>query len=199
MNIPVLGFIAKDNELHHYFPRTIVSVPYIYSCTVTLPLALMTILTIYLFSPKFFKDNKYFIGVVVVLGTLSNILHKFNHMRSCECPTVIRALYKMGVLVGDVHHKSHHEDPTTKYGVVLPVTNYALDSIGFWRMLEALIHAFTGLEPSHKLAYTPYVEAVGKTQNHIGANLACPPVASKGELNMLREKLSAHYACPMTQ
>ena len=54
-DIPIIGTIAQDNELHHYFPRSMLAYSYLDHITVSLPLTLLIVGTIYLLNNNIMK------------------------------------------------------------------------------------------------------------------------------------------------
>jgi hypothetical protein len=198
MNIPIIGKIAKENEMHHYFPRDIVSSSYLNNMSVTMPLSLAILLVIYAVFPRHVLKYKFLYGAMFIFGSIANILHRFNHMRDCECPWFIKLLYTCHILVDHAHHKQHHDDPSMKYGVVLPITNVILDTTHFWRGLELVIGAITGIKAKTKPPYKEYVDAVKYTQYHHDAkHNVCPKRLDQLELGVLQENLSRYYSCPL--
>lgn len=159
-NIPFVSMIAKDNELHHYYPQDILGYSFMKNISVTLPITVVILAFVAVLAPSFTIKYKYFIGTLFVIGVMAQELHKYNHKFLHE------------------HHRLHHEAPDTRYGVVLPITNHVLDGIGFWRFLEYLVQATTGIAPSRKPPYSEY------------ANLR-----DTEDINILRQNLANIYAC----
>jgi hypothetical protein len=195
MNIPILGTIARDNEMHHYFPRDIIAYSYIKNMSVTLPISICIIVILFAISPTFVYKYKYLFITFFILGSISNILHKFAHMRECEYPILILPLYKYGLLVNHDHHKVHHEDPSRRYGVVLPFTNYILDFIGFWTGLESLIWLITGVKSHPILGYREFATGVNFTKFHENAKLSCPTKITLEDIEFLKKNLNTYYKC----
>lgn len=199
MKIPIISAIAKDNEMHHYYPRDIVSYSYFENMSVTLPLSICICIIIFAISPSFFCAYKYMIIAFFILGSVSNIFHKFTHMRDCECPSIIKALQNMGVLIKSSHHKKHHDQPSHKYGVIFPFTNYILDTIGAWRALEAMIFLMFGIKATVKLPYSDYVDAVKYTSYHENSvKNPCPSKLTYEQLEDLKQHLGNFYRCGVT-
>jgi hypothetical protein len=108
----------------------------------------------------------------------------------------LQLLYAYGILVGHTHHSYHHEHPSTRYGVVLPVTNYVLDGLDIWRVLEALISIATGVEPHTKMPYSEYVQKVKLTEYHKDVQTnACPRVPSMQEVATIQKELDTYHSC----
>lgn len=195
MNIPIISSIAKANEFHHYFPRDIVVSSYLDNVSVTLPLSICIIIIIIAISSSFVYNYKYMFLTIFIMTSVANIFHRFTHMRDCECPSIILALHKTGILVGHPHHKQHHENPNQKYGVIFPFTNYIYDSIGLWRALEAIIFISTGIKTTGKLPYTDYVDEIQYTAHHENAGNSCPSRITQEQLEDLKNILNNYYKC----
>lgn len=195
MTIPVLSTIAKDNSLHHYFPRDIVAYSYLENMTVTFPMAVLLLLVAFASMPAVVMKYKYMFGTIFVVASIANIFHRFAHMRDCELPMFINMLQGAGVLVGHDHHKLHHETSNSKYGVIMPITNYVLDGIGLWRCLELSISFVSGIRSEHTMTYEDYVNRLQRTRLHDETLLKCPPRPHKAELEPLKSRLDEHYAC----
>ena len=193
INIPILSKIAKDNELHHYFPRTIVHCTYLQNISVVLPLVLITFIIIYIINKKLLFRYKYFFIIFFVLVLLSNIIHKFSHMRTCELSPFIINLQKTGLLCSHKHHKIHHISANEKYCVISEYNNYILDYINFWRNLEYIIYISTNIKPKQKLSYDGYYEI----QNHLhkNAKLPCPKKPTKEDIIFLKNELIKYKKC----
>ena len=193
ISIPIISEIAKDNEMHHYFPRNLLAESYLENCWFSLPGTVFILLMVYLFNKSIFTDYPYLIATFAIFGSLSNIFHRLTHMRNCEKHPIIIALQKTGLMCSHEHHSKHHTtEPDGKYCAITNYTNYFLDSINFWRMLEHGIYLITGIQPSRKKGYDDYSEI----QNHIHANakLECPDKPTKQDIEVLKEKLKEFYS-----
>jgi hypothetical protein len=56
---PLIRYIAQDNELHHYYPRDILSYSYLENLIVTLPLTIIILSFIFIINKDFFMKYKY--------------------------------------------------------------------------------------------------------------------------------------------
>lgn len=75
----------------------------------------------------------------VVLGVNANQIHKWNHMRRTNRPAPIQLLQRLYLLQSSRHHAAHHRgEKNTSYCVITPFLNPVLDSLGFWRALDAI-------------------------------------------------------------
>ena len=190
-NIPFLNEISKHNELHHYFPRTIVSYSYLENIISPLVILLIIFLLIFIFSSKSLSTYPFLYASFFLFGLFSNVIHKFSHMRECELPVIILFLQNIGVLCSHSIHREHHVvNNSSKYCVISPYLNPILDEIGFWRFIENIIYFITGIEPNRKGKYNDYEEI--HTYIHENAKQDCPDVPTKNEINMLFETLDEY-------
>jgi hypothetical protein len=192
-DIPILRDIAKDNEMHHYFPRTMISYSYLENMTYTLPFAIVFLCVWYILSPKFFVRNPYFIVTLFVFMVLSNLIHRFSHMRDCENHTCVKLLQKCGIFCSHEHHSLHHRLSNEKYCVITEYNNYILDTLLFWRGLEYMIFLFTGISPTRKQGYDDYIEI--HNHMHENAKLKCPDKPTAKDVKELEQKLKEYKIC----
>jgi plasmanylethanolamine desaturase len=79
-----------------------------------------------------------------VFGT--NQFHKWSHME--QVSPVVAWMQTRGIILGKEHHHVHHTEPRTgHYCITTGWLNKPLDGMGFFRRLERLITAITGLPP----------------------------------------------------
>lgn len=193
IDIPILSEISKDNELHHYFPRSILAYSYIQHMYVSLPIAILVLGIIYAIYPKWVIKYYVFFGTLAFFSISANIFHRVSHMRPCECHPIIKALQTSGILCSHVHHSVHHKTSTEKYCVISEYNNYVLDTIGFWRGLELIIYLCTGIIPTRNLRYDAYIEI--QNYMHENAKLECPDLPTLEEVNELELKLKEYKKC----
>jgi hypothetical protein len=190
--IPIFSELAKDNEMHHYFPRSMLAYSYLEHIQYTLPACLLLLLLLYIFNKSIFKYYFFIISFSFFCVT-SNIIHRFSHMRFCENNYIIILLQSSGILCSHTEHSKHHNSPHEKYCVVSDYNNYILDSIYFWRTLEYIIYLVTNIEPKNKIGYYEY----HNIQNHIHSNakLECPEKPTKNDVEELKELLQKFKKC----
>jgi ubiquitin-conjugating enzyme E2 variant len=190
---PIIGNIAKDNELHHYFPRSILVISYFENIKSTLIFTTIILILIIIFCKSFFIKYIYLILSLYFFLTISNLLHRFSHSRDCENIFFIKLLQKTGILCSHKHHSIHHELSDVKYCVITEYSNHILDSIYFWRFLEYIIYMCTNIKPNRKLAYNDYYII----QNHMHENSKkeCPDIMTRNDIQFLREKLKNYKNC----
>jgi len=192
IDVPIISDIAKDNELHHYFPRTILSYSYLENMYVTFPLTIIFLLILYLLNKSLFK-YVYLIASFAFFSITSNLIHRLSHMRECENLRVITFLQNLGILSSHKTHQVHHLESKSKYCPISEYNNYILDYIQFWRALEHIIFIVTGIQPNKKHGYNEYREI----QNHMheNAKLDCPDKPTKEDIIELKSILKRYKNC----
>ena len=117
-------------------------------------------------------------------------------MRDCETNIMVKFFQKTGILCSHEHHKLHHTQTNEKYCVISEYSNYILDNIYFWRILEFLIFSITGIKPNRKSPYDSYISI----HNHMHANakLTCPDKPTREDVDELILKLKSFKNCKNT-
>lgn len=195
--IPVISDIARENELHHYFPRTILEGSYFDNIKLCASLICVLFFILFFFIPKTMIGNPFLFIPIFIAACLANLFHRFSHERECETPPFIYKLQKMGVLVSHEHHREHHANEVDgKYCPIFPITNYILDTIYFWRFIEFIIAIF-GMKPSRKPSYNHYAPI----QNHMheDAKKKCPKRPQQKDIDELYDNLDDFMKCNAIQ
>ena len=191
INIPFFDEIAKANELHHYFPRTIVGKSYFENIKTNLLLIFVIFVIFVIFFSKSLLSYPFFYASFFLFGLFSNIIHKWSHMRECELPGLIIFLQNTGFFCGHQMHRMHHsENNSLNYCVISSYFNFILDNIGFWRFLENSIYFITGIQPNRKGKFDDYKEI--HTYIHENAKMECPDVPTQDEINTLMQTLDEY-------
>lgn len=195
--IPVLKDIAQDNELHHYFPRSMLAYSYIDHMTVSSPFVIIAFIILYTSYRKFLMKYFYLIVTFLFFVLVSNVIHRFSHMRDCENNEIIKVLQKTGLFCSHEYHSVHHKDSDTRYCVISIYSNIILDSIGFWKILESIIYTVFGIIPEKKLGYDKYKSI----QNHMHkkSKEICPDKPSLDDVEELKRILEDFKNCQIPQ
>lgn len=189
--IPLLSGIAKDNEMHHYYPRLIVSCSTLESMQVTTPLVLVFYSIIYIFFKTHMFTYRFLYATMFPFLLFTNIIHKFAHMRDCEKNSILKFLQKIGLFCSSKEHHLHHTIADKKYCVNTNYLNPILDNLGFWKLLEFIISLF-GIQITRKKPYNGY----SKTYVHKNTEKTnCPPIINTKEKLFLHEKLNNSIRC----
>ena len=61
INTPFLNTIARDNELHHYFPRGIISYSYYENMEITFPIVVILLILLFIMNKKLMYEYRYFV------------------------------------------------------------------------------------------------------------------------------------------
>ena len=192
IDIPFISDIAKDNDMHHYFPRSIVAYSYWENTRVNLILGVIMLVVIYAVNKNFFVNNICFVLIFTFFAVISNVCHRFSHMRDCENSQTVIFLQKIGILSSHTYHSVHHETSLTRYCPISVYNNYILDSIYFWRILECIVFLLTGITPSRN-QYNKYKSI--HNHMHENAKLECPKKPTKEDIDELKLLLEKYRKC----
>jgi len=186
--LPFFSDIAKHNEMHHYFPRSIIAYSIYENIDTTIPFAIILVVIIYVFFRKQLFMYPFFFGSFILFSVFSNVFHKFSHMRDCELPIVVKYLQRIGIICSHKEHSIHHsKNNNQKYCVMSGYLNYILDNLGFWRGLEWLVKKITGKSPKRKGKYDDYKEI--HNYMHENNKKECPKIPTKEDIDILIKKL----------
>lgn len=97
LNIPFIGDISKHNELHHYFPRSMLVYSTLETVSTTLPFIIVIIFCFviyYKFFNKKIANYFYILFSFFFFISISNLIHKYSHMRDCERNDIITIIQK---------------------------------------------------------------------------------------------------------
>jgi ubiquitin-conjugating enzyme E2 variant len=189
---PIFRDIAKDNVLHHYFPRAMLAYSNLEHCHYSLPATILIALLLFLKFPVFLKRNAVFILVLFVFVNMANIIHSWAHMRKCELNPLIAFLQEHGLLQSHEYHRVHHRTGNARFCVITPLLNSILDNVRFWSGIETTVHLCTGVKPSH-VTYDDFTAL--RTDIHKKANAICPRKPNLKDVHQLRNSLKKNYRC----
>ena len=201
---PFISQIAKDNELHHLYPRDIVSYSNLQNMTVCLPVSIaIGLIIVFVLGKQRSLDYKYLLITLFIIGSIVNILHKYSHTRECETPFLLQMLQQSHLLVGHEHHSKHHqESPDAKYAIVFPITNIVLDNLCIWKILEKVIEIVIRIKPTRKLRHLEYIDRLTQEGSesaieelHAKSLATCPEKLNMGDIGELKNELEKYYAC----
>ena len=191
---PIFKYIAKNNELHHYYPRAILAYPWYLTVSDTFVLAIAVTFIVWLLNANAISKYPIFWLSAIIWGTLTAMTHKLSHCRYCEVPTWYANLQKCNILSGHEHHGKHHENSDNRYAVSFPIINTILDTLDVFRFLEKCIYALTGVSPQRKPGYQEYPSL--RTEIHYETeNTSCPRVITQDERDKLSDALNEMYRC----
>jgi len=85
------------------------------------------------------------------MTSISNLVHRFSHLRKEELNPILRFLQKYNILISHDEHKIHHGiNSSVKFGVINKYTNYIYDYFDIWKKIEKFFYTLFGLKPSKK-------------------------------------------------
>jgi plasmanylethanolamine desaturase len=147
---PVLGsmFVRPFRE-HHVDPLAITRHDFTETngsnCLATLPLLLLALALDPRAGPR--SQAGVVFLVALSLGVFAtNQFHSWAHQT--DCPAWIRWIQRSGLALRPEHHAVHHQAPHTRhYCITTGWMNAPLDRVGYFRSLERVISAVTGVPP----------------------------------------------------
>lgn len=84
--------------------------------------------------------------LTLLLTSFGNEIHRWNHM--ARTGKFVTFMKDTGLIQAHKQHSMHHKPPHKKYYCVMTsLVNAVLEPIGFWRKLEWLVQATTGITP----------------------------------------------------
>lgn len=188
VDIPFLSVIAKENEMHHYYPRTMLLYPFWetiwHSCYVVIVGVAVFYFTL---PPRAWKTYAVFLYTLIFVSIFSNLMHKYSHMRPCETNVLIRFCQAVGLLQSHEYHSVHHKTSDRRFCVISQYVNPFLDALHFWSGVEYCIFLLTGKRPNRKPTYDEYSSI--HTELHAEAKQDCPRVINTRQFHMLEKKL----------
>jgi plasmanylethanolamine desaturase len=145
---PLLGSTIGKNVLHHHQPEVFTANAWYVTIRSSLVCSLVVagvLLVSSLLSPIW--------CAALGLAIFANQIHKWSHVRAAAAPKLIRWLQGARLLQTPAHHALHHGgDKNSRYCVITNAVNLVLDTVGFWRGLEAAIAVVTGARPRTELS-----------------------------------------------
>lgn len=194
IDFPFIGQIAKNNEIHHYYPRAmLINDGWVEEVIFYTIFALCFYLVLFLVKKSLFFDYPYTFIVLFIFLIITNfVFHVAQHQRDCERPKLLTFLYRANIIQSDKRHRTHHLNPGTNYFILFPLSNIIFDNLYLWRILEFFIWIFTGIKPDQKQGYAEYKTI--HTSVHQLLDNDCPRVISKDEYNKLVNILSNTYS-----
>ena len=145
-NLPVIGKLICDPNIdHHLDPQDIVRrgtfltrniIPWSLAGATFLILSLAGLGNAYTF-------------LTLLFASFGNEVHRWNHMT--RSGPVVSFLKESGLIQQQRQHSLHHRPPFAQY--YCPLTsqlNPVLERLNFWRRLETVVQAVTGIRPKRE-------------------------------------------------
>jgi len=140
---PLVGGAIHKNILHHHRPRHItrISLWEAMGTTAFIALGIFCVGTLL----GFFGWQ---LALLSLMGMNVNTVHRWAHSTPKELAWPIRTLHRLRIIQTPQHHAIHHGLPRdTHYCAFTNWMNPVLEKIRFWRGVEWVIAALTGVHP----------------------------------------------------
>lgn len=154
-DMPILGnALIRPFREHHVDEKAITRHDYIETnganCMVAVPVAALCVLI-----PLEIEGWRSFaLFSVVAMSSMifwvmmTNQFHKWAHLDEEKIPRWLKTLHTWHVVLPPAHHQTHHTAPfETYYCITNGWLNWPLHKLGFYRHMERLITALTGVIP----------------------------------------------------
>lgn len=188
---PFFKSVALDNEMHHFIPRTILSVSFFRNAKAAIQLNLIILVLLFtLFGKNFMKKNHLSIISFSFVVSLTNIIHRFSHLREHEVSGLMKFLQKIGLTISHKFHSKHHGiNPEKEFGVLNQYTNLIYDNLKIWVILEKILFGLFKIKPNkrgtvdyYKSLWDKKLKKIMKSKN--------PRILTEKEYLYYREKLA---------
>ena len=138
---PVIGpLVIKPNIVHHHYPRLFTKLTWWQSSWDLLLLGALIV-----GGAAWADVLTWHVWLFAILCVNANQVHKWSHMSRAEVGPLVSFLQDYWILQTPRQHALHHTDPkNTFYCPLTNLLNPALEFVGLWPKLEAVIEALTG-------------------------------------------------------
>ena len=138
---PVIGpLVIKPNIVHHHYPRLFTKLTWWQSSWDLLLLGALIV-----GGAAWADVLTWHVWLFAILCVNANQVHKWSHMSRTEVGPLVSFLQEYWILQTPRQHALHHTDPkNTFYCPLTNLLNPALEFVGLWPKLEAVIEALTG-------------------------------------------------------
>ena len=138
---PVIGpLVIKPNIVHQHYPRLFTKLTWWQSSWDLLLLGALIV-----GGAAWADVLTWHVWLFAILCINANQVHKWSHQTRAEVGPVVSFLQDYWILQTPRQHALHHTDPkNTFYCPLTNLLNPALEFVGLWPKLEAVIEALTG-------------------------------------------------------
>jgi ubiquitin-conjugating enzyme E2 variant len=138
---PVIGpLVIKPNIVHHHYPRLFTKLTWWQSSWDLLLLGALIV-----GGAAWADALTWHVWLFAICCVNANQVHKWSHQTRAEVGPVVSFLQDYWILQTPRQHALHHTDPkNTFYCPLTNLLNPALEFVGLWPKLEAVIEALTG-------------------------------------------------------
>lgn len=148
---PIVGpTLIRNFRMHHVDPQDITKHGFIETnASSCFPMPIFISVGLLITPNSFFiQTYEWTIIFGVVLGILTNEIHKWAHMVHSKPHPVVRFLQKSRLILShEEHHRHHQGEFDRSYCIINGWMNPFLENIDYWRRMEKLITRVTGAEP----------------------------------------------------
>ena len=132
--------MIKPNIVHHHYPRLFTKLTWWQSSWDLLLLGALIV-----GGAAWADVLTWHVWLFAILCVNANQVHKWSHMSRAEVGPLVSFLQDYWILQTPRQHALHHTDPkNTFYCPLTNLLNPALEFVGLWPKLEAVIEALTG-------------------------------------------------------
>lgn len=148
---PVIGHTIRENQQHHFTPRSFLN-----GTLWTRNREVLIIGLAFLAGFWAFGLLNVFTVSAVIFGVASNEVHASAHRSPKENGRLITLLQKTGLMQSHKHHAAHHrKGKDTHFCVLTNHVNPVLERARFFQSLEWVIARVSGLRPRPDLSVNP--------------------------------------------
>ena len=148
---PVIGHTIRENQQHHFTPRS-----FLKGTLWTRNREVLAIGLAFLAAFWAFDVLNAFTVSAVLFGIAANEVHASAHRSPQENGRLITLLQKTGLIQSHRHHAAHHrKGKDTHFCVLTNHVNPVLERIRFFQTLEMGVTLLSGLRPRPDLSVNP--------------------------------------------
>lgn len=148
---PVIGHTIRENQQHHFTPRS-----FLKGTLWTRNREVLIIGLAFLAAFWIFGALNVFTVSAVLFGVAANEVHASAHRSPKENGHLITLLQKTGLMQSHKHHAAHHrKGKDTHFCVLTNHVNPVLEQVRFFQTLEAVFASLFGLRPRPDLSVNP--------------------------------------------
>ena len=120
---PIIGSVAKGFQYHHFHPSAWTVVPLLTMLSHSF-LLLGALSAALLAAPPRMGAARVFWSAAMALCLLTVLTHRFVHLPPEDTPGWFRGLQRLGLLMGQEHHKAHHLSLVTQVSTQWPADHF---------------------------------------------------------------------------
>ena len=148
---PFLGHTIRENQQHHFTPRSFLK-GNLWTRNREILLIGLAFLAIF----RALDVLNVMTVSAVLFGISANEIHACSHRSPKENGRLVTFLQKTGLMQSHAHHAAHHRHAKdSNYCAVTNHLNPLVERIGLFRFLEAVIEKVSGIAPRPDLSVNP--------------------------------------------